>query len=959
MTPLPRTRSGRRHRTRARSARWRFALAALVAGAAAVMATTTGPHASAVAPAATAPPRRAQRDVGSAPDPRRTIDENHGWRFALNPAGSPEDPGFDDRAWAPVDLPHCWNGVDGASLSYATGDGWYRKSIDVGADLAGRRLYLRFDGASIVTTLFVDGTPVVAAPSAPGVTASHEGAFQTFVLDVTRALTPGRHLVAVRVNNEPHADVPPASGGDYSKLGGLYRDVTLVVADPVHIALTVDVAHPDVSPDAPASIATPGITFSHGPVTVGTTSVDATVATLLDNDSSSDRSVRVTATIASAGGDVVARATAVQMLRAGDHDVRAALASTIAKPHLWDGRLDPYRYDVFVRVSDAGSGRVLDAVHQKVGIRSVTFNATPDRSDPDPGRRAPFLLNGHPYVLVGVDMHQDSGRPDPDGRPVGWAQTPDDIRADVAMAAELGATIIRTSHYQDSQVFYDACDEHGLLVYTESPVNGSTNASAAFLTNALDQYAALIVQNVDHPSIIAWGLGNETRDSPTNRTIFGALDTLAHRLDRSRPTGLASNGGRLSTPDDVDGIPDIKGTHPYDYWYGPSGPIQRTHDAFPAQPLGVTEFGAGGSAYQYLYPGGSFTLPVARGLGTTSHFHPANQQTRIEETQFTDLGAAPFLWGRIVWQMFDMASSGRDEGDHPGVNDKGLVTRDRIRKDAFYFYEASWNDPTRRYANARVLRISDRFWTVRNHPTAQVTVFSNVGIPTLNLNGRPLGPMAPLVVAGHAPTGDEVSETVPRAFTATVTLAAGDNTIEARRTGTDGRTDTDSVVWSYRDHLEGMAVARIDFTPRDVPPAPGYQADHGDAFAAHGADSYGWTTAPGETFGAASGDPAATGVNVGSSTPDPNGPTWEYAVPDGIYDVRIGAGQPNTHDSINQFRLEGHAATTDDDGPDAEDTFFTRVRVSDGRLTLAVAPGSVSPRITYIDINRVAPARGE
>ncbi len=117
-------------------------------------------------------------------------------------------------------LPHSWNGVDAASTSYATGDGWYRKTIAVNPSLGGRQIYLRFDGASIVTTLFVDGNLVPFAPSIDGPRAvSHEGAFQTFIFDVTRVLTPGAHVVAVRVNNANHADIAPAAGGDYSKSG--------------------------------------------------------------------------------------------------------------------------------------------------------------------------------------------------------------------------------------------------------------------------------------------------------------------------------------------------------------------------------------------------------------------------------------------------------------------------------------------------------------------------------------------------------------------------------------------------------------------------------------------------------------------------------------------------------------------------------------------------------------------
>ncbi|MBQ7521230.1 MAG: glycoside hydrolase family 2 protein, partial [Clostridia bacterium] len=53
--------------------------------------------------------------------------------------------------------------------------------------------------------------------------------------------------------------------------------------------------------------------------------------------------------------------------------------------------------------------------------------------------------------------------------------------------------------------------------------------------------------------------------------------------------------------------------------------------------------------------------------------------------------ARPYLWATHVWNLFDFAADGRDEGGKHGENQKGLVTFDRsLRKDAFYLYEAAW-----------------------------------------------------------------------------------------------------------------------------------------------------------------------------------------------------------------------------------------------------------------------------
>ncbi|MFF7167081.1 hypothetical protein ACFZBP_37870 [Streptomyces sp. NPDC008086] len=83
------------------------------------------------------------------------------------------------------------------------------------------------------------------------------------------------------------------------------------------------------------------------------------------------------------------------------------------------------------------------------------------------------------------------------------------------------------------------------------------------------------------------------------------------------------------------------------------------------------------------------------------------------------LATRPYIWGASVWAMFDFASDGRSEGSQPGLNDKGLVTRDRqIRKHAFYWYKANW-------ATTPTLYITSRRWTQRTDATTEVKVYSN------------------------------------------------------------------------------------------------------------------------------------------------------------------------------------------------------------------------------------------
>ena len=609
---------------------------------------------------------------------------------------------------------------------------------------------------------------------------------------------------------------------------------------------------------------------------------------------------------------------------------------------------------------DSSTNQLLDLSHQQVGIRSFKINASPNPNDPNLANQdqAAFELNGHPYTLVGVDMHQDSGVAGQLGLPAGWAQTDAEIQSDVNMALDLGVTVIRTSHYPDNQAFYDYCDQVGILVFTEVGLQQnatSTTPNSAFVNNLDDQLTEMIKQNYNHASIFAWGLYNET--GTANGTLIQNLSNLAHVLDSTRYTAGASNQG--SATDTINVAPDIIGRHFYDGWYGGvpenlSSELDSFHNANPTHPMGVTEFGGAASAYQYT------NNVLISPPNTTDKFHPENTQSQLEERQWAQIAAKNYLWADIVWQMFDATSPGKNEGDTSGVNDKGLVTRDRTtKKDTYYFYQANWNDPTRSWANQKVLYISDHSWTDRQGTattlSTTVTVYSNLGGPTLSLNGSSLGTMTQTVINGV---------TIPDTYSMTVILTAGANAIQVARMF-NSQSYTDSVVWTYRNTslgLSGTQYARVDFTNSSGNLQSGYVADTGQAFNG----TYGWANS---STHAASANTAGT-YNRTSPTSSPFDqmktrtgimlPTtqvWEYALPNGSYDVHIVAADSTNPAMVNNLNVEGTLLHDTDyssnNGDNGFDEFYATVNVTDGRLTVAAGAGSWAPRLAYIDINVV------
>jgi beta-galactosidase len=162
------------------------------------------------------------------------------------------------------------------------------------------------------------------------------------------------------------------------------------------------------------------------------------------------------------------------------------------------------------------------------------------------------------------------------------------------------------------------------------------------------------------------------------------------------------------------------------------------HKRFPTQSVAVSEYGAGGAitqheAVNYGGPGYQRTPMESPRRVAFAKFHPEEYQAYYHEEAWKALAARPYIWAKFIWNMFDFASDGRSEGDHPGRNDKGLVSFDRkTRKDAFYFYQANWT-------TSPVLHLNGKRFLQRATPEADVKVYTNAAEAELFLNGQSVG----------------------------------------------------------------------------------------------------------------------------------------------------------------------------------------------------------------------------
>lgn len=617
--------------------------------------------------------------------PRTVIPLDTEWRFARGEVASAQTVGLDDRAWQAVTLPHTFNaeGEGADKATYGRGASWYRRTIRLANANDGRRTFIEFDGAALITEVWVNGKSV----------GRHAGGYARFRFDLTPFLRSGNNVLAVRGDNTKDAVVAPL-GGDFTQFGGIYRPVRLVRTAPLHFDML--------------DYGSSGVYLT--PSGVSQQGAGLTVRAMVANDSDRTASVLVTVRVMDAKGRKVVSWQQPVVVGAGAV-LPVTLTGAVAAPRLWNGVEDPYLYTAQVHLSSSQGGATQDVVAIPFGFRDI-------RLDPDRG----LLLNGKPYDVHGPNLHL-SMRP---GKAVAVSSA--DIAEDIKLFEEMGATGLRLAHYQHEQETYDLADRKGLLIWTEAPFVSEISGTVDFLANGAQQLKELIRQNYNHPSVFVWGLGNEIyKVDADSAKVLDAMQALAHSEDATRPTTYANCCGPIDGPQASH--TDFVASNVYFGWYtgefSDLGPwLDQNHAKRPMVAQAVSEYGAGASARQQAQ---NPHRPEPNG-----HWHPEQYQAAYHEAAWRQLRDRPYLWAKFFWVGFDFPSVGRDEGDTPGFNDKGLITYDRkTRKDAYFWYQANWS-------NKPMVYITSRRDTDRTDADMNVKVYSNAFSAALTVNGRTL-----------------------------------------------------------------------------------------------------------------------------------------------------------------------------------------------------------------------------
>jgi beta-galactosidase len=323
-----------------------------------------------------------------------------------------------------------------------------------------------------------------------------------------------------------------------------------------------------------------------------------------------------------------------------------AVAWTVQIPNIrpWSAEV-PNLYDLAVLLRSP-DGAVVDQAEIRIGFRRVEI------------RGVDLLLNGKRVFIRGVNRHdfdQHTGR----------AISRESMRADLVQMKQFNVNAVRTSHYPNDPAFLDLADELGLYVIDEADIESHAFQSTLcddprYLEAWVSRVSRMVQRDRNHPSVIAWSLGNESGHGANH----AAAAAWVRRADPSRPL-------------------HYEGAIRFD-WTSPQAVSDLTCPMYPTIDSIVAHARSGRQLHPLIMC--EFSHAMGNSNGTLAEYWDA-------------IEATPGLQGGFIWEWWDHGlvqelpdgrrrwAYGGDFGDEPNDGNfclDGLVWPDRRPKPALF-----------------------------------------------------------------------------------------------------------------------------------------------------------------------------------------------------------------------------------------------------------------------------------
>ena len=436
---------------------------------------------------------------------------NGQWKFhyADNPAERPADfykTDYNVSDWAEIPVPSNWE-MQGYGVPIYTNTtyvfprnapyiphddnpvGSYKRTFNIPSDWGGRKVFLHFASSTAGMYVWVNGQKV-------GYVQNTKGPSEFDVTDVVR---PGQNQIACEVYR--WTDGSYLEDQDFWRLSGIERDV--------YLYSTADQRILDFFANA-------GLDKNYHNGTLN-------LQVVLRNYADTPAKVRQTVQIFDSADKQIYRSNSNINL-AANNELTNHSNATIKNIKPWSDEF-PNLYTLVITLEDS-NGKVIEATSAKIGFRTVEI------------KNAQLLVNGKAIEVHGVDLHEH--------HPInGHTMDRDMMLKDIQVMKQHNINAVRTSHYPQTPLWYELCDEYGIYLVDEANVeihgygvrhnNYDKSIHPCELpeweAQILDREKALVERDKNHPSVITWSLGNE---SGNGKNFITATEWI-RQADPSRP----------------------------------------------------------------------------------------------------------------------------------------------------------------------------------------------------------------------------------------------------------------------------------------------------------------------------------------------------------------------------------------------------------------------------------------
>ena len=405
---------------------------------------------------------------------------NGNWKFdyKINPSLAPKDfykKEFNDKTWKEIPVPSNWQmqGYDHLMYRnipmefypynppYVPDDinptGFYRKTFKVPSGWTNRKIFLHFDGIQSAAFVWLNGKYV----------GYHEDGMTPAEFDITDKLEKGNNLLAVMVLR--WCDGSYLEDQDMFRFSGIYRNVYLYSKPELTIRdlfIKTDLDEKYVDANLILDVTLKNYKEKSSKVKIRYTLYDSSNKKVLSNNS--------------------------DYIEVKDK-LQTTLTQKVASPKKWSDE-HPYLYKLVLELIDQNE-KVIEILCQRVGFRELEV------------KDGIAMMNGMPIYIRGTNRHEIN----PSG---GKTLTKELMLEDIKLLKQFNFNAVRTSHYPNDPLWYDLCDEYGILIQDE--VNAECHytentfpAREDYFNSFMDRFVRMVQRDKNHPSVIMWSTGNE------------------------------------------------------------------------------------------------------------------------------------------------------------------------------------------------------------------------------------------------------------------------------------------------------------------------------------------------------------------------------------------------------------------------------------------------------------------